>query len=137
MDILILQKFSFKMSSPSIFSFMNFYSISTEKCYKKYFYKLKHKVCPARWLSWLKHHPIPQKTEGLNPGQGTSLAFRFGPQPGPPQAATTRCFSLISVSIYLSLYLSIDLSISISISISLSVKSMNISSSGDYNTGSM
>ena len=36
-------------------------------------------IALARWLSWLEHHPLHKKAEGLIPSQGTYLGCRFSP----------------------------------------------------------
>ena len=60
----------------------------------------------ARQLSWLQHHPVHQKAAGSIPGQGTHLACGFNPWLGHLWEATDRCFSLISIFLFLSPFLS-------------------------------
>ena len=63
----------------------------------------------AGWLSWLEHHPIHQKFEGLVPGQGTYLGRGFDTRSGCMWEATGQCFSLTLMVFVSSLSLPLSL----------------------------
>ena len=45
-------------------------------------FKVYHDQTLARWLTWLEHHPIHQRVEGLIHGQATNIGCGFDPRSG-------------------------------------------------------
>ena len=97
-----------------------------KKCLKL---KVIKKAKYLSWLvcfSWLEHHPIYRKVEGLIPNQGTYLCCKFYPCSGHIQSPFQAWMegnqlvflSHINISLSLSLSLSVPLHLSLSLSVS-------------------